>query len=197
MCTELNSNLTCSFCVVVELLVTTEGGEKPFKLQAPVGRRGQFLDPVVQFLIGPVLCDVVQVAVKVHQQRVVAWLQHLGGDGPGLLPLPQHDPGQRRETQSSWTTGQRCLVSPHLLVLVFECPFGVLALVHDDGRNPIIWRHFTAVNLKDKMTQSIWVLPSKYLDKTGPTINKTALSNCSEILSAILKAHGVGLWRPK
>lgn len=72
MCTELNSNLTCSFCVVVELLVTTEGSEKPFRLQAPVGRRGQFLNPVVQFLIGPVLCDVVQVAVKVHQQRVVS-----------------------------------------------------------------------------------------------------------------------------
>lgn len=61
-------------------------------LHAAVGRRGELCDLVVKFLIGPVLCDVVQVAVEVHQQRVIAGLQHLTGDRPSLLPLSQHDP---------------------------------------------------------------------------------------------------------
>lgn len=56
-----------------------------------------------------------------------------------------------------WPPGPRGLAPPHLLVLVFERPFGVLALVDDDGRNPIVWRHFTAVNLEEEMTQAIQV----------------------------------------
>lgn len=63
-------------------------------LHAAVGRRGELGDLVVQLLVGPVLGDVVQVTVEVHQQRVVAGLQHLSGDGTSLLPLPQHYPEQ-------------------------------------------------------------------------------------------------------
>lgn len=177
-------------------------GATRLRLQAPVGRRRQLLDLVVQFLVGPVLGDVVQVAVKVHQQLLVSTLQHVCGDGPGLLPLPQHDSAQRGTCEGGSDAPAAVLPAPsrflhHLLVFVFERPFGVLALVHDDGRNPIIWRHFTAINLEEKRSQSIRVLSRKHLDRTAPTINKTALSNCSEILSAILKAHGVGLWRPE
>lgn len=59
-----------------------------------VGRRGKLGDLGVERLIGPVLGDVIQVAVEVHQEGVVTRLQHLAGDGLRLLPLPQHDPGQ-------------------------------------------------------------------------------------------------------
>lgn len=38
-----------------------------FSLDVSVGRRGELLYLGVKFLIGPVFCDVVQVAVKIHQ----------------------------------------------------------------------------------------------------------------------------------
>lgn len=69
-------------------------------LHAAVGRRGELRYLVVKFLIGPVLCDVIQVAVEVHQQRVIAGVQHLTGDRPSLLPLSQHDPEHSEETKT-------------------------------------------------------------------------------------------------
>lgn len=63
-------------------------------LDVSVNRRRQLCYLGVEFLIGPVLCYVVQVAVKVHQEFVVARLHHLAGYRPGLLPLSQHDPGR-------------------------------------------------------------------------------------------------------
>uniref|UniRef100_A0A146SUQ8 Uncharacterized protein n=1 Tax=Fundulus heteroclitus TaxID=8078 RepID=A0A146SUQ8_FUNHE len=89
---------------------------------AAVGRRGQLRYLGVERLIGPVLRDVIQVAVEVHQEAVVARLEQLAGYVPRLLPLPQHD-----------------------RVFVFQNPLGVFALVHDDRRNPVVWSHLTAV----------------------------------------------------
>lgn len=80
------------------------GGGGQDSLHAAVGWRGELGDLVVQLLVGPVLGDVVQVTVEVHQQRVVAGLQHLSGDGASLLPLPQHYPehtGKKKLPSSS------------------------------------------------------------------------------------------------
>lgn len=74
------------------------GVEGQDSLHAAVSRRGELGDLVIQLLVGPVLGDVVQVAVEVHQQRVVTGLQHLSGDGTSLLPLPQHYPEKMEKT---------------------------------------------------------------------------------------------------
>lgn len=42
---------------------------------------------------------------------------------------------------------RECLL---LRVFVFENPSWVFALVHHDGRNPVLWRHFTAIKLRRK-----------------------------------------------
>lgn len=68
-------------------------------LDVPIGRWGELRYLGVKFLIGPVLSNVVQVTVKIHQLQVIAGLQHLAGDRPSLLPLSEHYPGRGKQEE--------------------------------------------------------------------------------------------------